>query len=191
MRKWKQQQTDPAGKPAGLSRAEAVPSAGISLTMSAGVLLVILKLLSLLGGFHTGGRHQYFRSSSPSSLVAAGWRLPGDWRSLRGHSDSRGSGRVPELLPRYCTIISLIISTELAAQFESRVSVCVCQRDNLSTRGASRDPPNVNQIQVDRRWTDRANEPHTAGTSGHWALFFNPLSWWKKERIMSAVIRLS
>lgn len=48
---------------------------------------------------------------------------------------------------------------------------CLCQRDNLSTRGASRDPPNVNQIQVERRWTDRVNEPNTAGTSGHGALF--------------------
>lgn len=43
----------------------------VSLTMSAGVLLVIVKVLPVLGGFHTDGGHQYFRSSSPLLLENA------------------------------------------------------------------------------------------------------------------------
>lgn len=45
----------------------------ISLTMSAGVLLVIVKVFSVLGGFHTGDTHthEYFRSSSPLLLENA------------------------------------------------------------------------------------------------------------------------
>lgn len=56
--------------------------------MSAGVLLVILEVVPVLGGFHTEGGHQSFRSPPPWVLqkAAGSW-----WVQAEGSPDSAGT----------------------------------------------------------------------------------------------------
>lgn len=162
--------------------------------MSAGVLLVILKLLSLLGGFHTGG------GTTPIfpllvSLVAAGCWLkgfPGTGALSADTQLSRGvrtcSGASSSLLHNH-----VVDYFPPNSQPNSKVaSVCVCQRDNLSTRGGLPRPserqPDPGGQKVDGP-CERA--PHCWHIRTQSAFFFTLCLGGKKEQIMSAVIRLS
>lgn len=144
------------------------------LTMSAGVLLVIVKVLPVLGGFHTEGGHQDFRSSSP-------WLLENAAESASVLAEvspvvETCSGASSSLLHNHF----VEYSPELTDQSSSNASVCA--KGQPVDPGGLRDPQIVNKIQVERRW----REPNTAGTSGHAA---PPVSV-GKERIISALSRL-
>lgn len=79
------------------------------LTMSAGVLLVIVKVLPVLGGSHAEGGHQDFRSSSPWLLENAAESASVRAEVSRSPRPRRESSLVPAPLPLYCTTISVII----------------------------------------------------------------------------------